>query len=231
MTDIATKGGAVIFKDGAAAENCNCCGGWVCCVDKCNLAEPSSVTVTIVAEDFYTQYGMTDNFGLFESSVCVFGSAINGTHSLTRTTTKRLFRSSWKKVFTATPPGCTPTELELNLSYDSRFVVDFELIYFVPAFYYAHPTNTITKEQMSCGIAPTPPFEKAYQQNQPGGSAATWPLCAELPYTLLHETGGSNDVFRLRYARRGGDTAYGAGVLAARQVVGSDKISITVALR
>jgi hypothetical protein len=230
MTDIATKGGAVIFKDGAAAENCNCCG-WVCCASNCTLAEPSSVTVTVVAEDFYTQYGMTDNFGTFESSACVFGSVINGTHSLTRTTTKRFFRSSWKKGFTATPSGCTPVEFELNLSFESRIVVDFELIYFVPAFYYAHQTNTITKEQMSCGITPTPPFEKAYQQNQPGYRTAGWPPCPELPYTLLHETGGSNDAFRLLYARRGSDEKYGAGVLAARQVVGSDKISITVALR
>jgi hypothetical protein len=30
MTSIATKGGAVIVKDGKAAEGCGCCGGWYC---------------------------------------------------------------------------------------------------------------------------------------------------------------------------------------------------------
>lgn len=33
---IATKNGAVIFKDGAAAENCNCCGGWYCYGNPCH---------------------------------------------------------------------------------------------------------------------------------------------------------------------------------------------------
>jgi len=36
---IATKSGSLIVKDGKLAENCGCCGGWYCCIDRsCNPA-------------------------------------------------------------------------------------------------------------------------------------------------------------------------------------------------
>jgi hypothetical protein len=51
MTDIATKGGAVIFKDGAAAENCNCCGGWYCPSAVCDSC-PSGTSPTLIRAQF-----------------------------------------------------------------------------------------------------------------------------------------------------------------------------------
>jgi len=59
MTSIATKNNALIVKDGLLAENCGCCGGWVCCASRSCLADDiTSIKVSITAEDwhFYTGF-------------------------------------------------------------------------------------------------------------------------------------------------------------------------------
>jgi hypothetical protein len=75
MTDIATKGGAVIFKDGAAAENCDCCGGWYCYDSVCDCPSISSISVTMTGDDDEVVY--TDGDGQRAR-----GSLLSGTHSL-----------------------------------------------------------------------------------------------------------------------------------------------------
>ena len=56
---LATKNNALILKDGKLAENCGCCGGWVCCASRSCLADDiTSIKVSITAEDwhFYTGF-------------------------------------------------------------------------------------------------------------------------------------------------------------------------------
>jgi hypothetical protein len=86
MTSIATKGGAVIVKDGKAAEACSCCGGdWVCCADQsCGGSDIKSVEVSITAVDYYYRCDILSRFGDVEAylSAGVRGSALSGTHTL-----------------------------------------------------------------------------------------------------------------------------------------------------
>lgn len=74
---IATKNNSIIVKDGAVAENCNCCGGWVCYCDPnlrtcppCEYASllPDSLTATISLALSGTVYcpAVTNAFGFIE---------------------------------------------------------------------------------------------------------------------------------------------------------------------
>ena len=71
MTDIATKNGAVIFKDGAAAENCDCCGGWYCYC-------PTPELVDITLSDYFSNY-VRPQTGFAWNSI-----PVNGTYRLNR---------------------------------------------------------------------------------------------------------------------------------------------------
>lgn len=42
MTNIATKNGSIIVKDGSVAEDCNCCGGWYCYDNPCDYQPEGS---------------------------------------------------------------------------------------------------------------------------------------------------------------------------------------------
>jgi hypothetical protein len=233
---LATKNGSLIVKDGLLAENCGCCGGWYCCADKACLAKPSSVTLSVVAEDFYAQYGMADTGGgvSFESSACAFGSSISGTHSLTQIAAEAGYSSTWKKTFSAVPAGCQPVEFVLRLSANSRIAFDFYYTFAVPTFYFASPTRVVSKGEMSCGMSFNsggggfPMYENAYYRPYPFNGSQSWPSCSDLPYQY-------NRSIRLEeyanlYAERSFDAAYGAGVIATRQRIGSDTVSITVSL-
>ena len=80
MTSIATKGGAVIVKDGKAAEGCGCCGGWYCCMgSQCFFDAVTSVRATVVATDYYDCWRAPDGATF---SRAFFGSLFNGTHQL-----------------------------------------------------------------------------------------------------------------------------------------------------
>jgi hypothetical protein len=84
MTSIGTKNGSVIVKDGKAAENCNCCGGWYCCMDgKCVGDAIKSVSATISASDWSYQLTLASSCGTKYASAYFKGSAANGTTSLT----------------------------------------------------------------------------------------------------------------------------------------------------
>jgi hypothetical protein len=51
---IATKNGSVIIKDGSVAQNCGCCGGWICCQDPACLYQLYDVRLTISTNVPYT---------------------------------------------------------------------------------------------------------------------------------------------------------------------------------
>jgi len=231
---LAIKNNAIIVKDGKLAENCGCCGGWYCCADRACLAKPSSVTLSVVAEDFYTQYGMTETGGLFfESSACAFGSSISGTHSLTQITAEAGYSSTWKKTFSAVPSGCSPVEFTLRLSANSRIAFDFYYSFAVPTFYFASPDRVVSKGQMSCGMPFDPGFdfpmnENAYYRSYNFNGVQSWPACSDLPYT--YSTSIRIEEYVRIYAKRSFDASYGADVIATRERTGSDAVSITVSL-
>jgi hypothetical protein len=58
MTNIATKNGAVIIKDGMAAQDCSCC-------DECTFCVPTSVSVTISASNYVRQIHAARTFSSF----------------------------------------------------------------------------------------------------------------------------------------------------------------------
>jgi hypothetical protein len=233
---LATKNNAIIVKDGKLAESCACCeSGWYCCADKACLAKPSSVTLSVVAEDFYTQYGMTDTGGpiSFESSACAFGSSISGTHSLTQITSEAGYSSTWKKTFSAVPAGCQPVEFVLRLSANSRIAFDFFYSFAVPTFYFASPNRVVSKGDMSCGMpfdpgSGFPMNENAYYRSYDFNGVQAWPACSDLPYT--YNTSIRIEEYVRLYSKRSFDAAYGAGVIATRQRTGSDMVSIAVSL-
>jgi len=78
MSDIATRDGAVIFKDGAAAENCDCCGGWYCYDSVCDCPSISSISVTMTGDD----KEVLDGPGFGGGGRRMRGSLLSGTHSL-----------------------------------------------------------------------------------------------------------------------------------------------------
>ena len=225
---LATKNGAIIVKDGKLAENCGCCGGWYCCADKACLAKPSSVTLSVVAEDFYAQYSATDNFyGAYQSSACFFGSAINGTHTLTAITPSGGYSSAWQKTFSAAPSGCAPSVFTLMMSANSNIAFDFYYTFTGPLFFWASESVVKTKGQMSCGMATTG-TEKAYFRTSPLNATASWSPCTELPFTHV-QTRNIEAVAPL-IAARNFDSGYSTSVTAVNQRTGSDSVTITVTL-
>jgi hypothetical protein len=225
---LATKNNAIIVKDGLLAENCGCCGGWYCCADKACLAKPSSVTLSVVAEDFYAQYSATDTFyGAYQSSACFFGSAISGTHLLTSITPSGGYSSAWQKTFSAAPSGCSPSVFTLMMSANSRIAFDFYYTFTGPLFFWASESVVKTKSQMSCGMATTG-TEQAYFRTSPLNATASWSPCTELPFT--HVQTRNIEAVRPLIASRNFDAAYSTSVTAVNQRTGSDAVTITVTL-
>lgn len=224
---LATKNGSIIVKDGKLAENCDCCGGWYCCADKACLAKPSSVTLSVVAEDFYVQHSATDNFGAYQSSVCFFGSVINGTHALTSITPSAGYSSAWQKTFSAVPSGCTPSVFTLMMSANSRIAFDFYYTFTGPVFYYASESAVKSKNEMFCGMPTSGNEQAAYFRGTPLNATTSWSACSELPFTHVREINLSS---ALLIASRYFDEAYGTSITATNQVTGSGVGSISVTL-
>lgn len=225
---LATRNNAIIVKDGKLAEDCACCGGWYCCSDKACLAKPSSVTLSVVAEDFYAQYSATDNFyGAYQSSACFFGSAINGTHTLTEITPSGGYLSAWQKTFSAVPVGCAPSVFTLMMSANSSIALDFYYTFTGPLFFWASESVVKSKSQMACGMATTG-TEQAYFRTSPLNATASWSPCTELPFT--HVQARSIEAVGPLIAARSFDAAYSTSVTAVNQREGSDAVNITVTL-
>lgn len=99
MTDIATKNGSIIVKDGSIAESCGCCGDeWTCCFfQQCPGQVPLSVDLTVSASDFYVKkdetgagFGGGTNF----YSGCILAGQANGTHTLSGTGVSGVYSKS-----------------------------------------------------------------------------------------------------------------------------------------
>ena len=113
MTSIATKGGAVIVKDGKVAEGCGCCddGGWYCCLDPvCALDGIKSVSVTIAAQDYIRWTSNTWYYGTEYLSQGFNGAAFNGTFTLTKTAT------GWRHDFPTQPDATCVSYLLLTVA-------------------------------------------------------------------------------------------------------------------
>jgi hypothetical protein len=190
------------------------------------LAKPSSVTLSIVAEDFYVQHSATDNFGAYQSSVCFFGSAINGSHTLTSITPSEGYLSAWQKTFSAAPSGCSPSVFTLMLSANSRIAFDFYYAFTGPVFYYASESTVKSKNEMFCGT-PTSGNEQAYFRGTPLNATTNWSACTELPFTHVRQI-NLNPAFLI--ASRSFDEAYGTQSTGINQTAGSGVGSITVTL-
>lgn len=102
---LATKNGSLILKDGSLADGCGCCGWYCYCEDGCNTSPacsyclgscppyraPESFTATITASDYVNRvmgriyYNLYGGAGAGVGLISYFkGSAIAGTHTLTR---------------------------------------------------------------------------------------------------------------------------------------------------
>jgi hypothetical protein len=230
MTNVATKNGSLIVKNGSVAENCNCCAsGWYCCADKVCLVQPSSVSISVTAEDFYTQYSATSNFyGAYQSSACFFGSAISGTRTLSPATPSSGYTSAWQSVYGSAPTGCTPSVFRLNLSANSRIAFDFYYTFTGPCFFWASPSVVKSKNEMSCGMPTSGVRNQAYFNEFPLNATSSWQTCTELPFTFVRQ-------YRIEsmtplLAREDFDANYGSSVTAVNQRIGSDAITVSVTL-
>jgi hypothetical protein len=105
MTSIGTKNGSIIVKDGKAAESCNCCGGWYCCIDQnCLSTSISSVTATLSGTDRLRKlrYVSTTNPSISRwYTLGVAGSSLSGTFSL-----QKQSDGSWTYQYPTRNGGC-----------------------------------------------------------------------------------------------------------------------------
>ena len=61
MTNLATKNGSLILKDGSIAENCGCCeSGWYCCPSVSTCQHGLRAVVTVTAHDYTMKYSRAD---------------------------------------------------------------------------------------------------------------------------------------------------------------------------
>jgi hypothetical protein len=156
---LATKNNAIIIKDGRLAENCNCCGGWYCCASLACLANPSSVSISIAADDFYEQYSMQDNLGgPYEASGCVFGACMAGTRSLSKSPTAPIFRTSeWTASFDGVPAGCSPATVAVRLA---QGLVEIECRPL--RVRYVSPSEAKQKNELNCGLPSISNLERVF---------------------------------------------------------------------
>ena len=124
MTNLATKNGSLIVKDGKLAEDCGCCGGWYCCESSvCAANDVQSVTVTISAQDFVQRYSPT-GLGGSDITIGVRGSSISGSYSLTRSSSSNSFAYSGTGELVSlflspstTSPCCSPLIFTLAMTW------------------------------------------------------------------------------------------------------------------
>jgi hypothetical protein len=107
MTNIATKNGQLLVKDGKLQTDCGCCGGWYCCpAAACIQDHINNVTVTLRSEDWYLR-----SFSTFNGNTLYAkgfrGSLANGTYSLPRVTS-----NGWQLI----TPNASIVELFLSVS-------------------------------------------------------------------------------------------------------------------
>lgn len=102
---LAIKNNAIIVKDGKLAENCDCCGGWYCCVDeRCISSSIAAVTAVLVGTDRLRklQYVSTTNPSISRwYTLGVAGASLSGSFSL-----QKQPDGSWTYLYPARNSGC-----------------------------------------------------------------------------------------------------------------------------
>ena len=112
MTSIATKGGAVIVKGGAAAEVCSCCGvgDWQCCTDiSCLVESIKGVAVSITAKDYVRKWQYENKSGNYRLNVtqAFKGDTYSGSWNPPLTSSPAvLTQKTFSMRFPSNPAGC-----------------------------------------------------------------------------------------------------------------------------
>jgi hypothetical protein len=235
---IASKSGGLILKDNRLATSCACCSpGWYCCANADCLANPSSVSVTIAATDFYQQFTMEDSifpgpYIQYQSSSAFLGGLINGQYSLTKSNlppSDGRAVSEWYANIPTTPPGCVPIVIKVSLSNKNIFRSDI-IVEWTPTFIrYADPS--VIKQQnelVSCSVQPTTRSRSLgwYGVSQsPRFVSATFPACVD---GNTHEVTLPNSV-SLQH-NRDSDEKYSFRLVSRNSESGNGNVSITVAI-
>jgi hypothetical protein len=94
MTDVATKNGSVIIKDGAVAERCGCCG----CAD----CKPTQITVTIESNDFLRHSEWQSMYGdRWKTSWGIIAAPLSRTFTLSFVGESE-FGGAWQRMYEST---------------------------------------------------------------------------------------------------------------------------------
>jgi hypothetical protein len=222
---LATKNGSLIVKDGKLAENCGCCGGWYCCASPVCLANPSSVSISIAADDFYEQYSMQDNLVStvtpYEASGCVFGACMAGTRSLSKSPTAPIYRTSeWTASFDGVPSGCSPATVAVRLA---QGVVEIQCRPL--RVRYVSPSEAKQKTQLNCGLPSISNLERVIVSSINN---------VKLLYPSNCESASSFQVTHSFFVdiptHRSTDEKYGSAPVSLNSRTGSNVFSITVTI-
>lgn len=87
MTNIATKNGSIIVKDGSVGTDCGCCGEWYCYDSRCQCPASSITGVSVVATASnhlrHSRHISQDGKTWYHSRL-MLGAAVNGTTTLSK---------------------------------------------------------------------------------------------------------------------------------------------------
>ena len=99
MTNLATKNGSLIVKDGKIAQDCGCCGGWYCYNHQCQCVTSGASSITtvdinITGQDWLLHNSYTAGGQQYYGSYLVQFSRLNGTISLSKTSPSSVWKYS-----------------------------------------------------------------------------------------------------------------------------------------
>lgn len=222
--------------------NCSpCCGddGWYCCADGACLANPSSVSVSIVSADWYQQVTMEDTYfpnpySQYQSSLLFLGGFMNGTYSLTKTSPPLLDGravSEWYSEIPHALPGCSPYDIRLSLSYRNIFRDDIVLKLHLLYARYSAPSGTKSPGELSsCLLQPT---QRSFSSGYYAVWRRTWDYLAPFPAcvdgTAYTHTFVDNPA-RFATHARDSDERYGSRLVSINSESGTPHISITLSV-
>lgn len=165
MSNIATKNGSVIVKDGSIGTDCRCCGGWYCCADVFSCSTPLAVSVKITAVDAIGLYTLSGGEcsapGSSTASGTVSQSAVRIRHvaALAGTHLLRLTSSSFPyyiyEAAVADQLGCTGARIWLSLTL-APWAASFQFFLYCNEYRWQKQVSGVTPPQpkvladMSC---------------------------------------------------------------------------------
>jgi hypothetical protein len=173
---LATKNNAIIVKDGLLAEDCGCCGGWVCCRElspaTCGGADyVKAASVVVATGDDYIKVEQSVNRGL-DCEQRWSAKAVSITPSSRYAGTFQLSRSSdnqFKYDYQADAAGCVGSLVLdiINVAGVSGYSFAWRLNLIYHAYVWQKnaltlPSETKTLSQMQCSPAATPALQSCY---------------------------------------------------------------------